>query len=298
VLGPAWLERQRGHLKPKTVESYEYFWRVHVAPRWSGARIADVRYTDVAAWVAELSADYGPSLVRGAHMVLRLILDDAVRDRMLVSNPASGVAMPKLPPRRNTYLTADQLDAFANECGPQYRSLILLLGVGGLRWGEAIVLRACDVDFLRRRITLHRNAVRVHGQYVVGTLKSNKNRTIALPVFVTDTLAVTAAGKGREDLLWPPRTGGYLSSPHKGFWYYTALARCQAADPTFPRVTPHDLRHTAASLAISSGANPKVVQRMLGHASAAMTLDVYADLFECDLDAVAENVSKMCPRWA
>ena len=76
------------------------------------------------------------------------------------------------------------------------------------------------------------------------------------------------------------------------------MARCQSADETFPRVTAHDLRHTAASLAISAGANPKVVQRMLGHASAAMTLDVYADLFECDLDAVAESVSKMCPRWA
>jgi integrase len=59
--------------------------------------------------------------------------------------------------------------------------------------------------------------------------------------------------------------------------------RCQQADPTFPRVT-------AASLAISAGANPKVVQRMLGHASAAMTLDVYADLFESDLDSVADRL--------
>ena len=58
-------------------------------------------------------------------------------------------------------------------------------------------------------------------------------------------------------------------------------------DPTFPIVTIHDLRHTAASLAISAGANPKAVQRMLGHASAAMTLDTYADLFEDDLDAVS-----------
>jgi integrase len=77
-----------------------------------------------------------------------------------------------------------------------------------------------------------------------------------------------------------------------------AVARCRKADPTFPRVTPHDLRHTAASLAISTGANPKVVQRMLGHASAAITLDVYADLFDSDLDSVAENVSKMWPRQA
>ena len=68
-------------------------------------------------------------------------------------------------------------------------------------------------------------------------------------------------------------------------------------DPTFPRVTAHALRHTAASLAISAGANP-VVQRMLGHASAAMTLGVYADLFDSDLGSVAESVAKMWPRQA
>ena len=76
------------------------------------------------------------------------------------------------------------------------------------------------------------------------------------------------------------------------------MARCQAADETFPWVTAHALRHAAASLAISAGSNPKVVQRMLGHANAATSLDVHADLFECDLDAVAESVSKMCRRWA
>ena len=61
------------------------------------------------------------------------------------------------------------------------------------------------------------------------------------------------------------------------------------------------MRHTAAALAISAGGNPKVVQHMLGHASAAMTLDVSADLFESDLDSVAdrlENVLKMCSRDA
>jgi integrase len=52
-----------------------------------------------------------------------------------------------------------------------------------------------------------------------------------------------------------------------------------------PRTTPHDLRHTTASLAVSAGANVKAVQKMLGHASAAMTLDIYADLFDDDLEA-------------
>jgi integrase len=65
------------------------------------------------------------------------------------------------------------------------------------------------------------------------------------------------------------------------------MKACQSADVDFPEMSLHDLRHTAASLAVSSGANVKAVQRMLGHASAAMTLDVYADLFDDDLDAVA-----------
>ncbi len=72
----------------------------------------------------------------------------------------------------------------------------------------------------------------------------------------------------------------------------SALARFAVVDVgpgsrDFPHLTPHDLRHTAASLAVSAGANVKAIQRMLGHASAAMTLDTYADLFDDDLDAVA-----------
>jgi integrase len=297
-LGPAWLERQRGHMKPSGFRTYESAWRNHVAKRWSHTRIADIRHSDTQAWVATLSAERGAVTVELAFLVLARILDDAVKDRLLASNPARGVKTPKRPPRRNVYLTAGQLDRLAHESG-RYRSLVLLLGVGGLRWGEAAALRVSDIDFLRRRIALHRNAVEVDGKFAVGSLKNNKNRTVALPAFVIDALAETANGKSRDELLWPSRSGGYLSPPSSPrSWLAGAVTRCQRSDPTFPRVTAHDLRHTAASLAISAGANPKVVQRMLGHASAAMTLDVYADLFDSDLDTVAANVAKMWPRWA
>ena len=57
-------------------------------------------------------------------------------------------------------------------------------------------------------------------------------------------------------------------------------------------MTLHDLRHTAASMSISAGANVKAVQRMLGHASAAMTLDIYADLFDDDLNAVSDRLDE------
>jgi len=66
---------------------------------------------------------------------------------------------------------------------------------------------------LRRRIELHRNVVRVGSQFGVGSLKSNKNRTVVVPAFVMDALAASAAGKGREDLLWTAPYGGYLRPP-------------------------------------------------------------------------------------
>jgi integrase len=65
---------------------------------------------------------------------------------------------------------------------------------------------------------------------------------------------------------------------------------CQEADETFPPITPHDLRHTATSLAVSAGSKVKAVQRMLGHVKASMTLDVYADLFDEDPDSVAARL--------
>jgi integrase len=297
-LGPSWLARQQGHMKPSGFRSLDSAWRVHVQPRWGAVRIADVRFSAVQGWVADMASTRGPAVVYTAYSVLARILDDCVKDRMLASNAARGVKVPKRPPRRNVYLTADQLAHLADEAG-RHRSLTLLLGVGGLRWGEAAALQVRDIDFLRRRIDLHRNAVKVGNKVVVGTLKSNRNRTVAVPQFVIDALAETCRGKGRDELLWSTHAGGYLGPPSTtNGWLAGAVARCQAADPTFPRITAHLLRHTAASLAIHAGANPKVVQRMLGHASAAMTLDVYADLFDSDLDTVAENVAKMWPRQA
>lgn len=75
-------------------------------------------------------------------------------------------------------------------------------------------------------------------------------------------------------------------------WFVRAVRGAQSSDASFSTITPHDVRHTAASLAISAGANVKAVQRMLGHASAAMTLDVYADLFDDDLESVTMSAAR------
>jgi integrase len=293
-LGTAWLARQAGHMKPSSIHAYRSAWSTNVEPHWGRVPIAKICHSDICAWLAKLGTVRGAESVRRAHKVLSAILADAVRDRMLAANPAAGVKLPARPPSRQVFLTRDQLDHLADEAGP-YRSLVLLLGCAGPRWGEAAALRVSDVDWLHRRVHLHENAVTINGHVVVGTLKSGKSRTVALPEFVIGALSVAAAGKSRDALLWSRADGSHLRSPTTRSWLSAAVRRCQAADESFPRVTAHDLRHTAASLAISAGASVKAVSRMLGHTNAAMTLDTYVTLFESDLDTAAENMGKM---WA
>ena len=127
---------------------------------------------------------------------------------------------------------------------------------------------------------------------VVGTPKTHELRTVMFPAVLGPLLPVR--GKGDDDLLFADPTGptGYImqvDSPKTGSSWFTRA--CDAAG--VPRMTVHDLRHTAASLMVRSGANVKAVQRQLGHASAAMTLDVYADLFDDDLDAVSESMNRL-----
>jgi integrase len=261
-LGPAWLLRKEGHLKPSAYRSYENAWRVYVQPRWRAAKVADVRYTTVQAWIAELSKKLSASRVITVYSVLAGILDDAAWDRLIAANPARGVKLPRRSRRPNVYLSADQFRCLAIESG-RYGSLVLLLGTVGLRWGEAAALRVGDVDFLRRRVVLHENAVAVGGRIHVGTLKTGHSRSVALPAFVVDELAATCVGKDRDELIWSAQDGGYLAPPTNKSWMAGAVERCQKADKTFPRITAHALRHTAASLAVSAGANVKVIQRML-----------------------------------
>ena len=104
---------------------------------------------------------------------------------------------------------------------------------------------------------------------------------------VLTRLAVRCEGSSASDLLFPARSGGYLKRPSYDStgWFNRAVERAQVQT-----ITPHDLRHTCASLAVSSGANVLAVSRMLGHKDPSVTLRIYADLFDSDLDAVAVNL--------
>lgn len=287
-LGKDWLTRQAHH-KASWSARLESVWRVHVEPKWGRRRIADIRKTEVQKWVADLKLS--PSSVAHAHTVLAGILDDAVADRRLVANPARGVKLPRKVPKVRNYLTAAQASALAGES--KHPDIVLLLATTGLRWGEMAALRVRDIDLGRGRIRVERSASKVNSKTIIGTTKTHAARSVAVSSSVLKLLAPAMVGKSPDELLWSRPDGQPMRPPTTTHWFSAAVKRCHAADKEFPRVTVHELRHTAASLMIASGANVKTVQAQLGHKSATMTLDQYGHLFPDDLDDVADKMDNL-----
>ena len=139
-----------------------------------------------------------------------------------------------------------------------------------MRWGEATKLRPADLDLFRKRVSIPRNAVRTGDAIVVGTPKSHETRTVPLTADLVRLLAQQCDGKGRDDLLFPNRSGGYLR-PSKWF-------RAAGRQANGPLTSPHQLRHVTAGLEVAGGPSVKSLQQMPDHSSAALTLDVYSGL--------------------
>ncbi|MBF6358381.1 site-specific integrase [Nocardia higoensis] len=289
-LAPNWLQRKESQVAPSNFRTLDSAWRVHVAPRWAHRPVADIDLGEVETWIGDMSrSGSGATTVIRAYGVLAGILDDAMKARRLRVNPARGVEnLPRKTGKRRVYLTADDVARLAAESG-QHRALVLTLAYTGLRWGEAVALRVRDVQFLRRRLSVAENAVQLGVDHALGQTKSRKERSVPVPEFVLTELAAQCADRASADLVFGDGSV-YLPRPKSsGGWFAGAVKRSKVQP-----ITPHDLRHTCASLAISAGVNVLALARMLGHADPSVTLRVYADLFDTDLDAVAEALHFKC----
>lgn len=282
-----WLGRQV-HLKPSTRATYAALMRQHVLPTFGAMPLGRVEHSGVTAWVARLSArGLSGSTVRQTHRVLHMILSSAVRDGRLSRNVAAGLSLPRVRQAEKRFLDHGQVVALAEAAG-EYGVVVRTLAYCGLRFGELAALRVSSLDLLRRRLTVRESASEVNGQMVFGTPKSHLVRSVPLPRSLVEDLAALCIGKSADDLLFTAPGGGVLWLRNFRRRVFDPAARSAG----LAGLTPHELRHTAASLAVSAGSNVKAVQRMLGHASAAMTLDVYSGLFDDDLDAVAERMDE------
>jgi integrase len=282
-----WLAQAQ--VKPSTRASYQSLLRCQVWPTWGDVPLSAVTHAGVSAWTAKLAASgLAPATVRHAHRVLSLVLALAVRDGRLPRNPADRAPLPRVVRADKRFLTVAQVADLADAAG-SYGTAIRVLAFCGLRFGELAALRVRRVDLLRRRIEVAESVTEVNGLAVFGTPKSHHRRSVPIPRFLVGELAVVVAGKSADDFVFESPQGGVLRSGNFRRRVFDPACRAAGLEPG---LTPHQLRHTAASLAVAAGGNVKAVQRMLGHQSAAMTLDVYSGLFEDDLDAVVDRLDE------
>ena len=293
-----WMDTRRPILKANTIRTDDATWRTHIEPEFAMRQIGSITHAELQSFVSGKAETLAPSTVLKIVGVLKGVCDLAVKDRLIAKAPTDGLALPRREGRRlHRYLTVEQLLAVADEAGRarlqplDRRALVLLLGFCGLRWGEMCGLKVEDVDYGRRRIHIRRNVTRIGSEWTETSPKSHEMRDVPMPGIVGEALLPVLAGKGEHDFVFrdhlgrPPRNQSAAAGGWNRTWFVSACRRA-GVEP----LPPHDLRHTAASIAVHAGANVKALQRMLGHKSAAMTLDVYADLFDSDLDDVARTI--------
>ncbi|GAA5156388.1 MULTISPECIES: tyrosine-type recombinase/integrase [Amycolatopsis] len=281
-----WLDAQ-GHLARSTFVRYEIAINTHILPRWGNVHLSSIKHADVQVWVSGLAKEWSAASVIKVHGVFSQMLAWAVKDARLARNPAEGVRLPRpaLPDHR--YLNHAQVAALADACG-SYGIVVRFLAYTGLRWGELAALKVGRVDLQRRRVLIAESVTEVNGELVWGTPKTHERRSVPLPRFLADELASRIEHRPDDALVFTSPQGGVLRVRNFRRRVFDAAVR-KVGPQGFH---PHELRHTAASLAIASGADVKIVQQMLGHKTATMTLDLYGHLFPDRLDEIADRMDR------
>lgn len=279
-LWPRWMRTKAGLAHSSRV-TYKAAWNRYIEPRWAATPTAQVTKTGMAEWIPTLRTKsqrkLSPSWVRKIFLVLSGILNLAVDERLLARNPLDNMSLPAQEPPARRYLDVVELDRLVEAMKPHDLEIWVLV-LTGIRPGEMAGLQVRDLDARRGRLRISRD-VNVLGE--TDPTKTKRHRDVPVGGELLRRLTDRAAGRPRDAWLLPSPSGlPWTQLSWRPIW---ESARVAAGLEGF---TTYELRHTAASVAIHAGANVKTVQRMLGHRTAAMTLDTYAHLWDEELDGL------------
>ena len=291
TLAEQWFD-SRNSVKRKTRESDRNAWTLHIEPRFGRFPVASITPAEVAQWVGGLVASgLSPSTASRYLATLRSLLAFAVADGRISANAAASVRAPTTgrSRREGQFLTRDELEDLASACSGIYSDVVKVLGLAGLRWGEVAGLQVADrVSVPGAGLRVQRSVLASNdgGALFVDSLKGRRARTVPLVAELVPIVDAWSSTKAGGAWLFGAPKGGPLSESN---WKRSVGWKQATAAIGRPGLRVHDLRHTCASLWLGAGADPKVVQRILGHASAAMTMDLYGHLIDQNLwDAAAK----------
>ncbi|MEU2625859.1 site-specific integrase [Kitasatospora sp. NPDC007106] len=278
----------------RTKGDYRELLDLYVLPKWGTWSVAAVRWEDVSEWLTELCNTPGkrgrvlsPARIGKTHLVLSMVMKYAVKTGKITTSPTVDHELPQdEDDDDHVYLTHAQVADLVEAAGPN-GTLLLVLAYCGIRWGEVSALRVGRVQLDARRLRIVQAYTRKRGGgLLLKDVKNHEKRSVPLLASVVPDLRALVGSRGPDRLVFTGQDGEALG--YGEFRSSIFDPAVKAAGLAELGLTPHKLRHTAASLAIAAGADVKVVQQMLGHKSAAMTLDVYGHLFPERLDEVAD----------
>lgn len=291
-----WLEG-RTDLRPNSKTLYDQHLRRHIVPRLGGRRIGSLTRADMKAFVAQLDDQLAPATVHTVFKVTRAMLQDAVHDAKLPSNPCSRVPLPRVEKRLDKILTPDQIGDLAAAITPRYEVTVWLGALAGLRLGEALGLTKDHVDLEGRRILV----VQQMQNGVLSPLKTKASRrSVPVDDLLTSKLRdhLKMCGVHTADLLVTNRCRRPVRRSSFGACFAEAVEG--AGLPKGTRF--HDLRHFYISSLVGAGVNLRVVQARAGHGSLTETADTYSHLMPTAdttgagvLDSAFAGVPSLCP---
>lgn len=282
-----WLPGIRGSIRPSTWTSYASHVRVHLVPHLGSARLQTITVEDVNKLYSELlESGLAPATVVRVHSTFRRALRDARRSGRLQRNVAEDANRPRVEQRAIRAWTPGQTRAFlrfAQERAEGLYPLFALTFSTGMRRGEVLGLRWTDTDLENGVIRVQQTLLASGKHLSIGQPKTRRGRrSIALDAQTGQHLRMHRANQLERRLAlgeaWQ-ETGLVFDRGDGAPLHPDAVSksfrRCAAA-AGLPAIRFHDARHTAATLMLTAGINPKVVSERLGHATIAITLDTYS----------------------
>ena len=284
-----WFASNVHSWKPATVSRHDLALRTQWVPRLGAQKLVSVQPRHVQAIVNDLATSYANWTVRGYVGTGRLMFSDAVAMDVISRTPFRGIKLPSADAGERRTLTPIEVHLLADAIGKDWRCLIYVGGVLGLRFGEAVALAVGDIDLAGRRISITKAVSEVNGHLITGPPKTAAGvRTIDIPVQLAHELTehIDRRNLGRPDqLIFADSLGGPIRrSNFRRRILVPALEATGIEGFTF-----HGLRHSAATQWVAAGIDLRTVQYWLGHSTPKLVLQLYAHAVRDEMRAAADR---------
>ena len=293
-----WLPVHTKKLADRTKNNYRYMSEKFIYPNIGSTLIQKLSAGQIESFYNKLTIS--PKSIKYIHVVLKAACKAATRQKVINSNPCDLAKLPKIKSKfEGTIIPPESLDVYLSPVKGSWAHIAVLISLScGLRLGEVIGLKWSDINFKNKKLSVERTAYRLDSELLEKPPKNGKPRTIIVPDVLIAELKKHKRRQKENRLFFGLEyiVSDYVVTHDNGRRPrpdgLSRFFRRRIKAANLPHIRFHDLRHTAATLMILSGADLKTVSVALGHSSIAITVDIYGHIIMDQQKYLAESMNK------